>query len=107
MNACASKVGPNRCLLSVLLVFCGASAQAQNGMLEIRGVLTSPVCTIGTTNAMQLRQLTRINGQACGLTSSSSNPMSQMIIAHIREDTLSLGTGSTATTKQLVTLSYQ
>jgi hypothetical protein len=105
MNCSVSKVRPNQWVLSVLLVFSAVAAHAQNGMLEIRGVLTSPVCSVDVQQAAQLAQQSRINGQACGLTSRSNNPMSQMIIARISEETLSLVTGSTST-KQLVTLTY-
>jgi hypothetical protein len=105
MNCFASKVRPNQWVLSVLLVFSTAAAYPQSGMLEIRGVLTSPVCAVEKQNITQLVQQTRIRGQACGLTTNGTKPMAQMIIARISEETLSLPAGSNST-KQLVTLTY-
>ena len=92
-------------LLSVMLVLSATAAQAQNGMLEIHGVITSPGCTLSTQAVAHLSRQSSINGQACGLTSGAANPLSSLNIVHIEQQTLltSMGTAD----KQLVTLTYR
>jgi len=92
-------------MLSVMLVLSASAAQAQNGRLEIHGVITSPGCTLTTQVLAQLGQQTSIKGQACGLTSGDANPLSSLNIARVDKQTLltSLGTAE----KQLVTLTYR
>ena len=92
-------------VLSVLLVLSSTAAQAQKSVLEIHGVITSPGCTLTTQALAQLNQQTSINGQACGLTSGTANPLSSLNIAHIDQQTLLTSSGSAR--KQLVTLTYR
>ena len=92
-------------VLSVMLVLSATAAQAQNGMLEIHGVITSPGCTLSTQAVAHLSQQSSINGQACGLTSGAANPLSSLNIAHIEQQTLLTSTGTAG--KQLVTLTYR
>jgi type 1 fimbria pilin len=92
-------------VLSVMLVLSATAAQAQNGVLEIHGVITSPGCAMNTQTAAQWSQQTSIKGQACGLTSGAANPMSNLNIAHIDQQTLLTSTGTAG--KQLVTLTYR
>ena len=92
-------------VLSVMLVLSATAAQAQNGRLEIHGVITSPGCTLSAQAVAHLSQQSRINGQACGLTSGAANPLSSLNIAHIEQQTLLTSTGTAG--KQLVTLTYR
>jgi hypothetical protein len=92
-------------VLSVMLVLSATAAQAQNGMLEIHGVITSPGCTLTTQALAQLGQQNSINGQACGLTSGTANPLSSLNIAQVDKQTLLTSTGTAG--KQLVTLTYR
>ena len=99
LTRCAAPV------LSVMLVLPATAAQAQNGMLEIHGVITSPGCTLSTQAVAQLGQQNSINGQACGLTSGAANPLSSLNIAQVDKQTLLTSTGTAG--KQLVTLTYR
>jgi hypothetical protein len=99
LTRCAAPV------LSVMLVLSATAVQAQNGMLEIHGVITSPGCTLSTQALAQLGQQNSINGQACGLTSGAANPLSSLNIAHVDKQTLLTSTGTPG--KQLVTLTYR
>ena len=99
LTRCAAPV------LSVMLVLWASAAQAQNGRLEIHGVITSPGCTLSTQAVAQLGQQNSINGQACGLTSGAANPLSSLNIAHVDKQTLLTSTGTAG--KQLVTLTYR
>jgi hypothetical protein len=92
-------------VLSAMLVLSATAAQAQNGVLEIHGVITSPGCTLSTQTVANLSQQSSINGQACGLTSGAANPLSSLNIAHIDKQTLLTSTGTAG--KQLVTLTYR
>jgi hypothetical protein len=92
-------------VLSVMLVLSATAAQAQNGMLEIHGVITSPGCTLTTQALAQLGQQNSIKGQACGLTNGAANPLSSLNIAHVDKQTLLTSTGTAG--KQLVTLTYR
>jgi type 1 fimbria pilin len=92
-------------VLSVMLVLSASVAQAQNGVLEIHGVITSPGCAVNTQTAAQWSQQTSIKGQACGLTRSAANPMSNLNIAHIDQQTLPTSTSTAG--KQLVTITYR
>ena len=92
-------------VLSVMLVLSAPAAQAQNGMLEIHGVITSPGCTLSQQTMAQLSPHSRVNGQACGLTSGTANPMSSLNIAIVDKQTLPTSTGTAD--KQLVTLTYR
>ena len=92
-------------VLSVMLVLSATAAQAQNGMLEIHGVITSPGCTLSTQAVAHLSQQNSISGQACGLTSGAANPLSSLNIAHIEQQTLRTSTRTAG--KQLVTLTYR
>ena len=92
-------------VLSVMLVLSATAAQAQNGMLEIHGVITSPGCTLSTQALAHLSQQSSINGQACGLTNGAANPLSSLNIAHVDKQTLLTSTGTAG--KQLVTLTYR
>jgi type 1 fimbria pilin len=92
-------------MLSVMLVLSATAAQAQKSVLEVHGVITSPACSINIQTLAQLSQQHYINGQACGLTSGATNPLSSLNIAQIDKQTLptSLGTAD----RQLVTLTYR
>ena len=92
-------------VLSMMLVLSATAAQAQNGRLEIHGVIISPGCTLSTQAVAHLSRQSSINGQACGLTSGAANPLSSLNIVHIEQQTLltSMGTAD----KQLVTLTYR
>lgn len=92
-------------VLSVMLVLSATVAQAQNGRLEIHGVITSPGCTLNTQAVAHLSQQNSINGQACGLTSGAANPLSSLNIAQVDKQTLLTSTGTAG--KQLVTLTYR
>ena len=92
-------------VLSVMLVLSATVAQAQNGRLEIHGVITSPGCTLSTQAVANLSQQNSINGQACGLTSGAANPLSSLNIAQVDKQTLLTSTGTAG--KQLVTLTYR
>lgn len=106
MNCHAIKDRTAPLVLTMILTLSAAAAQAQNGMLEIRGVLTSPACPLSVQTVEQLRQQSHITGQTCGLTSGAGNPMSQMQIAHIGEETMSTMSGSNVS-KRMVTLTYR
>ena len=99
LTRCAAPV------LSVMLVLSASAAQAQNGRLEIHGVITSPGCTLSTQAVAHLSQQSSINGQACGLTSGDANPLSSLNIARVDKQTLLTSMGTTE--KQLVTLTYR
>ena len=105
MNCSLIKDRPAPRLLAVILTLSAVAAQAQNFTLELRGVLTSPGCTLHTLSAAQIRQKS-LTAQACGLTSGAGNPMSQMQIAHIGEETLSPLNGANISRK-MVTLTYR
>ena len=92
-------------VLSVGLIVSACAAQAQNSVLEIHGVITTPGCLFNPQTALQLNQQTHINGQACGLTSGAANPLSSLNIAHVDKQTLLTSTGTAG--KQLVTLTYR
>jgi len=92
--------------MSTVLVLAASAAFAQNGRLEIHGVLTSPGCTLSQQTVLQLSQQTSINGQACGLTSGPANPLSSLSIARIAEETLPSAQGA-GYGKRLVTLTYR
>jgi type 1 fimbria pilin len=102
---CSLKLTPCAAVLSVMLVLSATAAQAQNGRLEIHGVITSPGCTLSTQAVAHISQQNSINGQACGLTSGDANPLSSLNIARVDKQTLltSMGTAE----KQLVTLTYR
>lgn len=93
-------------MVSTMLVVTASAAHAQQGMLELHGVLTSPGCTLNQRTVAQLGQQTSINGQACGLTSGPDNPLSTLSIAHIEEATLPSAQGA-GSGKRLVTLTYR
>jgi hypothetical protein len=92
-------------VLSVVWALSASAVQAQNGMLEIYGVITSPGCTLSQQTMAQLSPHSRVNGQACGLTSGTANPMSSLNIAIVDKQTLPTSTGTAD--KQLVTLTYR
>ena len=92
-------------VLSMMLVLSATAAQAQNGRLEIHGVITSPGCTLSTQAVAHLSQQSSINGQACGLTSGAANPLSSLNIAQVDKQALRTSTGTAD--KQLVTLTYR
>jgi hypothetical protein len=92
-------------VLSVMWILSATAVQAQNGMLEIYGVITSPGCTLSPQTLAQLGPQSRVNGQACGLTSGTANPMSSLNIAIVDKQTLPTSTGTAD--KQLVTLTYR
>ena len=102
---CSLKLTHCAAVLSVMLVLSATAAQAQNGMLEIHGVITSPGCTLSTQAVAHISQQNSINGQACGLTSGAANPLSNLNIAHVDKQTLLTSTGTAG--KQLVTLTYR
>jgi hypothetical protein len=92
-------------VLSVGLIVSACAAQAQNSVLEIHGVITTPGCLFNPQTVLQLSQQTHINGQACGLTSGAANPLSSLNIVHIEQQTLLTSMGTAG--KQLVTLTYR
>jgi type 1 fimbria pilin len=92
-------------VLSVGLIVSACAAQAQNSVLEIHGVITTPGCRFNPQTALQLNQQTHIKGQACGLTSGVANPLSSLNIVHIEQQTLLTSMGTAG--KQLVTLTYR
>ena len=105
MNCSASKIYSVAKLLPVVCAFTALSAQGQQGVLEFHGVLTSPGCSMNLQNVAILSQQAHINGQACGLTSDARNPLSQLNIARIREETLVSANGADSN-KRLVVLTY-
>ncbi|NBW54329.1 MAG: hypothetical protein EB066_04400 [Betaproteobacteria bacterium] len=106
MNVQAIKDPTKPLALIVILTLMCVAAHAQNGMLEIRGVLTSPGCLVQAGGLEQLKAQTHLTGQSCGLTRGPGNPMSHMQIALIGEETLSSLNG-TNITKKMVTLTYR
>jgi hypothetical protein len=96
-------------LFKVLLPWMAATAmccaQAQQGVLEIRGVLTSPGCQLSLQALQRLSGQTQVNGQTCGLATGSGNALSQVTIAQIAEITTAAPAGA-GSAKRLMTLSY-
>jgi len=105
MNCKASKTYSVAKLLTVVCAFTALNAHGQQGVLEFHGVLTSPGCSLNLQNVALLSKQAHINGQACGLTSDTRNPLSQLNIAHIREETM-LSTKGADINKRLVILTY-
>jgi type 1 fimbria pilin len=105
MNRCVALNCFAALMLSALLALSTTAAQAQTAVLEIRGVITSPGCTLNQQTVAQLGQLSHISGQACGLTSGTANPMSSLNIAAIDHQTLLTSTGTAV--KELVTFTYR
>jgi hypothetical protein len=100
---------PKKCLVTQLLTVIGAfsacAAHAQHGMLEIHGVITSPVCKVNFQTVAQLSKQSHLNGQACGLVSDERNLLSQLNIARVKQETWFNANG-VDTNKRLVTLNY-
>ena len=92
-------------MLTVVFAFAGFAAHAEQGMLEIHGVITSPGCKVNFQSVSQMSQQGFINGQACGLTQDTRNLLSQLNIARIREETLFNAQG-VELNKKLVTFTY-
>ncbi len=92
-------------LLAVVCTFAGFAAHAEQGMLEIHGVITSPGCKVNFQSVAQLSQQGYIDGQACGLTRDTRNLLSQLNIARIREEALFNAQG-VELNKKLVTFTY-
>ena len=105
MNCYASKIYSAAKLLTVVSAFTAFTAHGQQGVLEFHGVVTSPGCNLKLQNVASLSQQAHINGQACGLTSDARNPLSQLNIARIREETLVSANGADSN-KRLVVLTY-
>ena len=81
-------------------------AHALNGVLEIRGAITSPGCQLGLQNMQRLAGQTQVSGQACGLTSQATSVMSNAIIAQVAED--SIGSPNVAApSKRVLMLNYR
>jgi hypothetical protein len=106
MNCSVKKIRFAASVLSVVWAVSAVPAQAQNGVLEIRGVLTSPGCSFNPQNVAFVDTQTPINGQACGLTSGTGNPLSRLNIARISEETLQNAIGRDSG-KRMVTLTYR
>jgi hypothetical protein len=100
---------PQNCLVSQLLAVIGAfsacAAHGQQGMLEIHGVITSPVCKVDFQSVAQLSRQSHLTGQACGLVSDERNLLSQLNIARIKEEAWFSANGVDSN-KRLVTLTY-
>lgn len=100
---------PKNCLVTQLLTVIGAfsscAAYGQQGMLEIHGVITSPVCKVNIQSVAQLSKQSHLNGQACGLASDERNLLSQLNIARVKQETWFNANGVDSN-KRLVTLSY-
>jgi len=92
-------------LLAVIGAFSACAAHGQHGMLEIHGVITSPVCKVNFQSVAQLSKQSHITGQACGLASDERNLLSQLHIARIKEETW-LNANGVDSNKRLVTLNY-
>jgi type 1 fimbria pilin len=105
MNCSASKIYSVAKLLTLVCASTALSAQGQQGVLEFHGVLTSPGCSMNLQNVALLSKQAHINGQACGLTSDTRNPLSQLNIARIREETVLSAKGADIN-KRLVILTY-
>ena len=105
MNCSASKIYSVAKLLTLVCASTALSAQGQQGVLEFHGVLTSPGCSMNLQNVALLSKQAHINGQACGLTSDTRNPLSQLNIARIREEKLLSAQGADIN-KRLVILTY-
>lgn len=82
------------------------SAHAQRGVLEIQGVLTSPGCQLSLQALQRLSGQTQVSGQACGLATGTGNPLSQVAIAQIAEESTVAPSGA-GKPKRLMTLSYR
>jgi len=100
---------PKKCLVTQLLAvfgtFSACAANGQQGMLEIQGVITSPVCKVNIQSVAQLSKQSHINGQACGLVSDERNPLSQLNIVRVKQETW-FNANAVDTNKRLVTLNY-
>ena len=106
MNRSVKKIRFAARVLSVIWAVSAVPAHAQNGVLEIRGVLTSPGCSLNPHNVALVDTQTQINGQVCGLTSGTGNPLSNLNIARISEETLQNANGRDSG-KRMVTLTYR
>ena len=82
------------------------SAHAQRAVLEIHGVLTSPGCQLSLQALQRLSGQTQVSGQACGLATGTGNPLSQVAIAQIEEESTVAPSGA-GKPKRLMTLSYR
>jgi len=82
------------------------SAHAQRAVLEIHGVLTSPGCQLSLQALQRLSGQTQVSGQACGLATGTGNPLSQVAIAQVAEETTVAPSGA-GNPKRLMTLSYR
>ena len=92
-------------LLAVIGAFSACAAHGQQGMLEIHGVVTSPICKVNSQTVAQLSKQSHLTGQACGLASDGRNLLSQLHIARINEETWFNANGVDSN-KRLVTLNY-
>jgi len=100
---------PKKCLVTQLLALIGAfsacAAHGQQGVLEFHGVITSPGCSLNVQSVAHLSKQSHLTGQACGLANDESNPLSQLNIARIKEETWFSANGVDSK-KRLVTLTY-
>ena len=92
-------------MLSAIAATAMCSAHAQRGVIEIHGVLISPVCQLKLQDLQQLSGKTQVNGQACGLSTGPGNPLSKASIAQVAEETSAAPSGN-GKNKRLMTLSY-
>jgi type 1 fimbria pilin len=106
MNRSVKKISFAAQLLSVFWAVSALSAHAQNGVLEIHGVLTSPGCSVNPHNVAMVNTQTQINGLVCGLTNGTGNPLSNLNIARISEENLQNANGRDSG-KRMVTLTYR
>ena len=75
-------------LVTAVLAAGVGCAHAQKGVLEIHGVITSPGCQLSRHALQHIGEPTRLNGQACGLSTSAGNPLSSAAIAQVALETL-------------------
>lgn len=80
--------------------------QAQVGVLEIHGTLTTPSCKLNSLAMVLQDKQAMMNGKACGLTQNANNRLSVLTIARIGEEQTVAG-GASATLKRTVILTYE
>ena len=93
-------------LLAAALAAGVGCAHAQKGVLEIHGVITSPGCQLSRHALQHIGEPTRLNGQACGLSTSAGNPLSSAAIAQVALETLAPAYNARGP-QRLMTINYR
>lgn len=91
--------------LGALTLCLATVSQAHDGVLEIHGLVTSPSCKLNPAALALQDKQSAIDGQACGLTSNTNNPMAVLTIARIGEAQI-VSASHAAVVKKMVTITY-